>query len=105
MRPGVSRAGGVFRKGLHIVGLNVGGPDDRVKVAAFARELQIKYPLGFPTKALTDLLLKGDLEIPQTFVFKPDGQQIARYIGIEDSTNDDMDRLIAQLMKDLESQQ
>lgn len=87
------------RKGLHVVGLNVGGPDDRVKVAAFAKELQINYPLGFPTKALTDLLLKGELEIPQTFVFKPDGQQVARYIGSEASTSDDLDRLIDNLMK------
>lgn len=87
------------RKSLHVVGLNVGGPDDRVKVAAFAKELQINYPLGFPTKALTDLLLKGELEIPQTFVFKPDGQQVARYIGSEASTSDDLDRLIDNLMK------
>ena len=89
-------------KGLRLVGLNVGGPDDRVKVAAFAKELQIKYPLSFPTKALTDLLLKGDLEIPQTFVFKPDGQMIARYIGVEDSTNNDIDKLVDDLMKSQE---
>jgi thiol-disulfide isomerase/thioredoxin len=89
-------------KGFRIVGLNVGGPDDRVKVAAFAKELKISYPLGFPTKALTDLLLKGDLEIPQTFVFKPDGTMIARYIGNEDTTSDDIDKMIDDLMKSQE---
>ena len=89
-------------KGLQIVGLNVGGPDDRVKIPLFAKELQITYPLGFPTKALTDLLLKGDLEIPQTFVFKRDGQQMARYVGLEDSTSDDVDKLIDELMKEQE---
>lgn len=89
-------------KGLTIVGLNVGGPDDRVGVPAFSKELQIKYELGFPTKTLTDLLLTGDLEIPQTFVFKRDGQQIARYIGNEDSTNDDIDKLVDELMKSQE---
>ena len=86
-------------QGLRIIGLNVGGADDRVKVPAFAKELQIKYPLAFPTKDLNDLLLKGDLELPQTFIFKPDGQMQARYIGIEDSTSDDIDRLVDQLIK------
>ena len=39
-------------KGLQIVGLNVGGPDDRIKVAGFAKELNIQYPLGFPDKTI-----------------------------------------------------
>ena len=60
--------------GLEIVGLNVGGPDDRVKVADFARELAIAYPLGFPDQSLTDLFLSDDQTIPQTFVFSRDGQ-------------------------------
>ncbi|HSS22574.1 MAG TPA: redoxin domain-containing protein [Pyrinomonadaceae bacterium] len=86
-------------KGLQVVGLNVGGPDDRVKVKDFARELQIKYLLGFPTKAATDLLLKGDQEIPQTFIFKPDGQMVARYIGNKAPISDDIEKTVDELMK------
>ena len=44
-------------KGLQVVGLNVGGPDDRIKVSNFAKELAIQYPLGFPDQALSDLFL------------------------------------------------
>ncbi len=87
-------------QGLRVVGLNVGGPDDRIKVPAFAAELQIKYPLGFPTKALTDSLLTGDLKLPQTFVFGPDGQLNARYFGGAGSTSDDIDKMIEERLKD-----
>lgn len=70
---------------LQIVGLNVGGPDDRVKVPAFAKELEIQYPLGFPDKALTDLFLSDNDSIPQTFVFDRRGQLVKRFIGYDDS--------------------
>jgi thiol-disulfide isomerase/thioredoxin len=85
-------------KGLQIVGLNVGGPDDRVKVAAFAKELQIQYPLGFPDKSLTDLFLSGNQEIPQTFVFGPSGQLKATFIGYEDSTGDDVEKMVSEML-------
>lgn len=79
---------------LQIVGLNVGGPDDRVKVAAFARELEIQYPLGFPDKTLTDLLLSDNDSIPQTFVFDPDGQLAKRFIGYDDSMPSQLEQAI-----------
>ncbi len=72
-------------KGLALVGLNVGGPDDRIKVAGFAAEFRISYPLGFPDKQLTDLLLSDNSSIPQTFVFDRTGQLIKRYIGYDES--------------------
>ena len=68
-------------QGLEIVGLNVGGPDDRIKVEDFAGELQIDYPLGFPDRALTDVLMFDDQTIPQTFVFSREGMLVKRIIG------------------------
>jgi thiol-disulfide isomerase/thioredoxin len=81
-------------RGLDIVGLNVGGPDDRIKVAAFASELNITYPLGFPDKALTDLFLSDNQTIPQTFMFGRDGQLAKRFIGYEESTGVELERAI-----------
>lgn len=81
-------------KGLALVGLNVGGPDDRIKVAGFAAEFRISYPLGFPDKQLTDLLLSDNSSIPQTFVFARDGQLIKRYIGYDDSMPGQLETLI-----------
>ncbi len=73
-------------QGLQVVGLNVGGPDDRVKVPAFANELNIHYPLGFPDKSLSDFFLSDADAIPQTFVFDRNGQLVKRFIGFDDST-------------------
>ena len=83
-------------QGLQIVGLNVGGPDDRIKVAAFARELSIAYPLGFPDKALTDLFLSGDQSIPQTFGFGRDGHLAKRFIGYEETTGAELEKVIGE---------
>jgi thiol-disulfide isomerase/thioredoxin len=79
---------------LQIIGLNVGGPDDRVKVAEFARELNIQYSLGFPDKSLTDLFLSDNDTIPQTFVFDRQGQLVKRFIGYEKSTGTQLEQLI-----------
>ena len=84
--------------GLEIVGLNVGGPDDRVKVAAFARELAIGYPLGFPDQSLTDLFLSDDQTIPQTFVFSRDGQSARRFIGYQESIGVELEKVIERLV-------
>lgn len=76
------------------MGLNVGGPDDRVRVAAFAAEFNIPYPLGFPDKPLTDFFLSDDNTIPQTFVFDRSGQLVKRFIGYDDSMPKELEKVI-----------
>ena len=85
-------------RGVSIVGLNVGGPDDRIKVADFAKELSIQYPLGFPDQALTELFLSDNQEIPQIFVFGRAGQLKGRFIGYEGSTGDEVEKMISELV-------
>jgi len=86
-------------KDLKIVGLNVGGPDDRIKVADFAKELNITYPLGFPDKAMTDFFLSDDQTIPQTFVFDRDGHLLKRFIGYEQATGAELEKVIDQAIR------
>jgi len=81
-------------RGLQVVGLNVGGPDDRVKVAKFVKELSIQYPLGFPDQALTDLFLSDNQTIPQTFVFGRRGQLLKRFIGYQSAVGDELEKVI-----------
>lgn len=81
-------------KGLQVVGLNVGGSDDRVKVPAFADELRITYPLGFPDKSLTDFFLSDIDAIPQTFVFDRNGELVKRFIGFDDSVARQLDEVV-----------
>jgi thiol-disulfide isomerase/thioredoxin len=83
-------------RAVQIIGLNVGGPDDRIKVADFAKELNIQYPLGFPDKALTDLFLSDNQTIPQTFVFTRDGRLVKRFIGYEETTGNELEQVIGE---------
>lgn len=81
-------------RGLQVVGLNVGGADDRVKVAGFANELQIRYPLGFPDKSLSDFFLSDDQTIPQTFVFGRDGNLVKRFVGYDPTIGTELEKTI-----------
>ncbi len=75
--------------GLQVVGLNVGGPDDRVKVKQFAADLGIRYPFGFSGQNVDSMFfLSGDQTIPQTFVFGKDGQMLKRFIGFDQNYRD-----------------
>jgi thiol-disulfide isomerase/thioredoxin len=80
--------------GLQVVGLNVGGAEDRVKVPAFAQELKIEYPLGFPDKSLSDFFLSDNQTIPQTFVFGRDGSLINRFIGYDAAIGNELEKTI-----------
>lgn len=81
-------------QGLQVVGLNVGGVDDYPKVAGFANEFRIQYPLGIPDKALTDLFLSDNDSIPQTFVFNRNGELIKRFIGYGAAMPEQLEQVI-----------
>jgi thiol-disulfide isomerase/thioredoxin len=80
---------------LQVVGLNVGGPDDRVKVADFARELEVRYPLGFPDKSMTDFYLSDNQTIPQTFVFDRQGRLVKRFVGYDEAAGVELEKVVA----------
>jgi thiol-disulfide isomerase/thioredoxin len=81
-------------QGLQIVGLNVGGEDDRDKVPAFAKEFSIPYPLGFPDDDLVDKYLSDNQNIPQSFVFDRNGVLVKRYIGYDESAGAELEHLV-----------
>lgn len=84
------------QQGMKLVGLNVGGADDRIKVSDFAKELGISYPLGFPDQALTDLFLSDNQTIPQTFVFDREGRLVKRFIGYDESTESELEKVLSE---------
>lgn len=81
-------------KGLEVVGLNVGGPDDLAQVPAFARELGIQYKLATPDDDLSNFLLSDNSDIPQTFVFDRQGQLKRRFIGFGESTGEEITAVV-----------
>lgn len=81
-------------QGLQIVGLNVGGPEDRNDVPRFAREFGIQYPLGFPDPEFADSQLGGDDSIPQAFVFDRRGHLAKRFIGYDETIPVELERVV-----------
>ena len=86
-------------QGLQVVGLNVGGDDDRLSVAGFAREFNIQYPLGIPDKPLTDFFLSDNDTIPQTFVFNRSGELVKRFIGYDMDVRSQLEQVIDTALK------
>ena len=80
--------------GLQVIGLNVGGDDDREKVPAFAKEFGIEYPLGFPDDNLVDQYLTDNQNIPQAFVFDRNGELVRRFIGYSSTSAAELERIV-----------
>jgi thiol-disulfide isomerase/thioredoxin len=85
-------------QGFQIVGLNVGGDDDREEVPGFAKEFKIQYPLGFPDDELADMYLKDNQNIPQTFVFDRTGKLVKRFIGYDQQEGRQLERIVQQTL-------
>lgn len=85
-------------KGLQVIGLNVGGDDDRALVPGFAKEFGIQYPLAYPDDDLVDQMLSDNQNIPQSFVYDRNGKLIKRFIGFESSGAAQIERVIQQAL-------
>lgn len=81
-------------QGLQVIGLNVGGEDDREQVPAYAKEFGIQYPLAFPDDELVDGLLGDNQSIPQAFVFDRSGKLVKRFIGYSDNSGAELERVV-----------
>jgi hypothetical protein len=79
---------------LQVIGLNVGGDEDRAKVLAFAKEYGIEYPLGFPDDSLIDQYLTDNQNIPQSFVFDRNGELVKRFIGYNSTSGAELERIV-----------
>ena len=80
--------------GLQVIGLNVGGENDRGQVPGFAKEFGIEYPLGFPDDSLVDQYLTDNQNIPQAFVFDRNGELVKRFVGYSSSSGGELERII-----------
>ena len=86
-------------QGLHVIGLNVGGPDDEARVPDFAKEFGIQYTLAQPDEELATLLLGNSDAIPQTFVFDRQGQLARRLIGYGETGGQQIDSAVEAALK------
>lgn len=80
---------------LHIVGLHVGGEEDRPKVPEFVERLKITYPLAYPEDALTSYIFGQQTAIPQTAVFNRSGKLVKKIAGFDERIKVELDNAVA----------
>jgi len=84
---------------LQIVGLNVGGEDDRPEIPKFIAASKIDYPIAFPEDDLTRYIFAERDDIPQTAVFDRKGRMIAKIIGFNAEIQKELDAAVEQATK------
>ena len=82
------------RENLEIVGLHVGGEDDRPKVPVFVERLKIDYTLATPEDALTDFIFSTRNDIPQTAVFDRNGVLVEKFTGFDSTVKSRLDEAV-----------
>ena len=81
-------------KDVQVIGLHVGGDEDKPHISAFVEKLKINYPLGFPQDDLSAVLLQNENSIPQTFVFNREGKLVEKFIGYDASVKNKMEMAV-----------
>ena len=79
---------------LQILGLHVGGDEDRPKVPAFRDRLKISYPIATPEDQLVSLIFGENTAIPQTAVFDRQGNLVQKFVGYDANIKQEMDKAI-----------
>jgi thiol-disulfide isomerase/thioredoxin len=85
-------------EGLRVIGLHVGGDDDKPFVPSFVQRLNIQYDLGEPQPELIDTLFGGSDVIPQTFVFDRNGQLIKGFSGYSLDVREGLDKAVEEAL-------
>lgn len=81
-------------RGLRVIGLNVGGADDRDKVPGFVKEFGIPYQLGYPDEQMVNLYFSDDDRIPQTYVFDRTGTLVKRFVSYGANMPAELERIV-----------
>ena len=87
-------------KGLMVIGLNVGGPDDRPLIPGFTEGLKLKYTMGFPDPEMTYLFMGNDDTIPQTLVFDRRGRVVKHFVGYDQAVSAELERTVQEALEE-----
>ncbi|HEX6185641.1 MAG TPA: TlpA disulfide reductase family protein [Pyrinomonadaceae bacterium] len=85
-------------KGFKVIGLNVGGAEDRPKVPEFVKLYGIQYQLAEPDDETTRLFLADNDSIPQTFVLDRRGRLVRHFIGYDAEVASELEAAIEQAL-------
>jgi len=81
---------------LQVIGLHVGGDEDKPKVPEFVERLKITYPLAYPEDALTAYVFGQQTAIPQTAVFDRSGKLVKKITGFSSDIKTELDQSVAE---------
>jgi thiol-disulfide isomerase/thioredoxin len=84
---------------LRIVGLNVGGEEDRAAIPKFIATTKIDYPIATPEDELTRFIFAEDDAIPQTAVFDRKGTMITKIVGFSPSIQKRLDAAVEEALR------
>lgn len=84
---------------LYIVGLNVGGEEDNLKIPKFLETTKIDYPIAFPEEALTRLVFAERSDIPQTLVIDRKGNVVAKLVGFSPPIQKQLDDAVEKAVR------
>jgi thiol-disulfide isomerase/thioredoxin len=84
---------------LHVVGLNVGGEEDRPKIPAFVADTKVDYAIAFPEDALTNFIFAERSDIPQTAVFDRKGKLVKKIVGFSPVIQKELDEAVEQALR------
>jgi thiol-disulfide isomerase/thioredoxin len=85
-------------QGLKVIGLNVGGEEDRPKVPDFVKQYRIQYQLADPEDDTVQLFLADDDRIPQTFVIDRQGRVVEHVVGFDEEVASRLEGAISQAL-------
>ena len=85
-------------QGLRVVGLNVGGEEDKSKIAGFIQQFNVQYDIGYPDEALVDFFIQGDDRIPQTIVLDRQGRVVQHFVGFNQEIGAKMEEAVKQAL-------
>ena len=84
-----------YGEDLVVIGLHVGGEEDRPKVPEFVERLKINYLLATPEDSLTSFIFGQESAIPQTAIFDRGGKLVKKIIGFNPQIKADLDATVA----------
>jgi len=84
------------RDDLVIVGLNVGGEEDKTEIPKFTAKTKLDYPIAYPESDLSRYIFATRDDIPQTAVFDRNGVLLTKIIGFSPAIQKQLDAAVDQ---------
>jgi len=81
-------------KGFKVIGLNVGGEEDKPKIPEFVKLYGIQYQLADPDPETVRLFFGADDSIPQTFVLDRQGRLVRHFVGYDSEVASELEQAI-----------